>query len=133
MTVQRLVDAGLRERRAIEPERNPGGSLLTHDPGPRYARARDAQRHAYGAGPFCRFRVPRDWREPGVYALVVDGEVRYIGKTVDLSEKVQHGPREHLTPELFQGRAAHQLPCEQARARRGARRSQRGPLVRADR
>ena len=38
----------------------------------------------FGMGPFCRLRVttaaPRD---PGLYAWVADGHVRYVGKAVE--------------------------------------------------
>ncbi len=45
----------------------------------------------YGAGPFCRFRIPSNIRLSGVYAIAVDGEPRYIGECANLSERYNMG------------------------------------------
>lgn len=38
----------------------------------------------HGMGPFCRLRVQTTApQEPGVYARVADGQVRYVGKAVE--------------------------------------------------
>lgn len=56
-----------------------------------YAKAATALLNPHGAGPFCRLRIGADRREAGVYAVVVDGDVRYVGICDDLGER--WGPR----------------------------------------
>jgi hypothetical protein len=54
----------------------PDGRLLTEDPGLRFGHAQSRQRHAYGLGPFCRFKVISAPRSPGLYAFVNDASLR---------------------------------------------------------
>lgn len=46
--------------------------------------------HQYGAGPFCRFTIPRLLAE-GVYLILVDGVVQYVGECENLSNRFNTG------------------------------------------
>lgn len=76
---------------AIEPKRNPDGSVCQFMPQKRYANERQLSLNRYGEGPFCKFTVPANWNQSGVYALVVDGVVKYIGECVNLSSRYNMG------------------------------------------
>jgi 5-methylcytosine-specific restriction protein A len=41
----------------------------------------------YAAGPFCRFALHTDALGAGVYALTVDGVLKYIGRCIDVAER----------------------------------------------
>ena len=56
-----------------------------------YANASAATLHKYGHGPFCKFKTVRDLYCAGIYALIVDEEVLYIGQTQNLSERLNGG------------------------------------------
>ena len=71
----------------IEPERNGTSAYLELMPQSRYEDAATAKLHAYGSGPFCRFRVARKRREPGLYVLTIDDEAVYAGECVDLQKR----------------------------------------------
>ena len=51
--------------------------------------------HAYGSGPFCKFKIPnRGYETFGVYALIIDGDQaapRYVGKTENLAKRFNMG------------------------------------------
>lgn len=79
---------------SINPHRDASGSIHEFSPQQRYAKGNASLLHTYGDGAFCRFRIagPRRLRGvPGVYALVVDGSVRYIGECKDLYKRFNVG------------------------------------------
>jgi hypothetical protein len=65
----------------VEVQRDESGCVSAHLPQDRYHNDEGLPLHRYGNGPFCKFRVPRLPSASGVYAYVVDGEVKYIGET----------------------------------------------------
>jgi hypothetical protein len=67
------------------------GQILTDRPQARYAKASSSRLHRYGSGEFCRFRIPTCWNMPGVYAVVVDSYLKYIGECEDLSFRFNAG------------------------------------------
>jgi hypothetical protein len=70
----------------IEPERDDTGNVREFSPrGPDNRELSDA--------PFCRFSFPRERRQSGVYAVVVNDRVVYVGKTNNLSRR--WGPGEY--------------------------------------
>lgn len=73
----------------IEPERDGQGKVREYSP-----------RHASGQelsdAPFCRFAFPADQRRPGVYAVVVNDRVMYVGKTNNLSRRFGPGEYGHI-------------------------------------
>jgi len=79
---------------SISPDRDASGSIHEFRPQQRYVKGNASLLHKYGDGTFCRFRiaVPQKVRRmPGVYALVVDGSVRYIGECKDLYKRFNAG------------------------------------------
>jgi len=87
MITRRFVDWDFGLVGDIEPERDELGSYLEVMPQDRYAAAATSRLHAYGAGPFCRFRIARRRREPGLYVLTLDGVPVYAGECVDLERR----------------------------------------------
>lgn len=77
----------LRHVGTLEPDRAPGGDVVEFTPQDRYENRSRVALHAWGAGPFCRFRVPGAPAAEGVYVLTSDGEVRYVGEAVNLRER----------------------------------------------
>ena len=75
----------------IEPLRDPGGAIQQYLPQSRYAKASTEQINRYGAGPFCKFKIPHNLRVSGVYALTVGDAVRYIGECADFSARFNNG------------------------------------------
>ena len=75
----------------IQPERNYDGQVKSLMPQSRYLNADHLELNQYGAGPFCRFKIPNHYEQCGVYALVCDGQVMYIGECVNLSRRFNMG------------------------------------------
>ena len=60
-------------------------------PQDRYQNARNLSLNRYGAGPFCKFRIPNRFQVSGVYVLTVDEELRYVGECANLSARFNAG------------------------------------------
>jgi hypothetical protein len=76
----------------IEPTREPGGSVQRFMPQDRYQNARSLPLNRYGAGPFCKFKIPGGrYQTSGVYVLTIDGEVRYVGECANLWARFNAG------------------------------------------
>lgn len=71
---------------SIEPEQDNEG-YLDFMPQPRYRKAAEAKLHTYGSGPFCRFRIARGRREPGLYVLTRDEAPVYAGECANLQAR----------------------------------------------
>lgn len=71
----------------IEPERCPDGSVKEFLPQDRYAKAVETSLNRYGAGPFCRFKVPGAPHRSGVYVLTSDDNLCYVGIAQDLAQR----------------------------------------------
>lgn len=67
------------------------GQVASLMPQHRYKNVKNLPLNAYGAGPFCKFRVPGRLNASGVYALMVEGSVKYIGECVSLSNRFNAG------------------------------------------
>jgi hypothetical protein len=61
----------------LEPVRTSDGSILTSMPQDRYHNQRCLPINKYGAGPFCKFKIPNRYQLSGVYVVTVNDEVRY--------------------------------------------------------
>jgi hypothetical protein len=72
---------------SIEPDRNSCGDIFEFMPQSKYWKARGLALNRHGQGPFCQFRIPTTFPYQGVYAIVVDGEVAYVGQCQNLSER----------------------------------------------
>ena len=75
----------------ITPDKTEGGAILEVMPQARYKNARGLPLNKYGKGPFCKFRIPNGIEESGVYAITVNGVVKYIGECVSLSSRYNMG------------------------------------------
>ncbi|WP_062584619.1 hypothetical protein [Rhizobium sp. Leaf311] len=60
-------------------------------PQERYAKRELYPLNKYGAGPFCKFRIPATFAHSGVYAIMAGDEIRYIGETNNLSRRYNMG------------------------------------------
>src|SRR5713226_473709 len=89
----RLLVGGYEFERvcAIEPARNPDGSIKEIMPQSRYRNSSGFPLNRYGAGPFCKFKIPNDRKFCGVYAITVEDSVKYIGECVDLTSRYNMG------------------------------------------
>lgn len=75
----------------IEPVRSADGSVRQFSPDARYKNTAILPLNRYGAGPFCKFKIPPRLRLPGVYLLMVANYVRYVGECVNLSSRFNAG------------------------------------------
>ena len=72
-----------------------------------YDNARGLPLNAFGAGPFCRFRLDLP-SEPGVYLWVCDNKVIYIGESRDLRQRFNNGYGRISPKNCYQGgRSTH--------------------------
>lgn len=72
-------------------ERDASGAIVESRPQDRYDKAGIVPLHAHGHGSFCKFRISVPKGLTGVYALVVDGSVRYVGECADLGKRFGSG------------------------------------------
>lgn len=75
----------------IEPERNSRGSVKNYMPQERYENRNHLSLSQYGKGPFCKFKIPNNYNQSGVYAITVNDTVNYIGECVNLSSRYNMG------------------------------------------
>ena len=87
----------------ILPDRDSHGLLVEDMPHDRYDNHDQLPLHQYGKCPFCRFRIPDTYHVCGVYALVVNQHVLYIGECVDLSKRYNMGYGQISPRNPFQG------------------------------
>lgn len=69
----------------IEPDRDAEGRITEYMPQDRYNGADVSRLNRNGEGPFCRFKIQNTWQLAGVYAVIVNDRVIYIGETKNLS------------------------------------------------
>jgi hypothetical protein len=60
----------------LEPEVGPDGAVVPFMPQHRYKNTSNLPLNIYGAEPFCKFRIPRQFNTSGVYALVVEDSIK---------------------------------------------------------
>lgn len=75
----------------IHPEEESSGSVKIYLPQSRYRNSEHLPLNQYGRGPFCKFKIPNNHHQCGVYALVSEETVMYIGETIDLSRRYNLG------------------------------------------
>lgn len=75
----------------IEPERRADGTLRLFQPQNKYGGRHRVPLHRYGSGSFCRFKVPGHITKPGVYLIVADDTLAYVGECVDFSQRFNMG------------------------------------------
>lgn len=74
----RLVELDFARIGPIEPERDDAGALRVAAPQSRYSNLRALPLNRYGAGPFCKFKIPSGLKQAGVYVITIDGQSRYV-------------------------------------------------------
>ncbi len=67
------------------------GAVVPFMPQHRYMNAKNLPLNKYGEGPFCKFRIPGNFNTSGVYALVVEDTIKYIGECTSLSSRYNSG------------------------------------------
>ena len=67
--------------------RDDQGVVQSFTPQDRIDKSRGFKLHAYGRGLFCKFKFPNLDNRPGVYALQIDNEFRYVGQTINLAQR----------------------------------------------
>ena len=75
----------------ITPLRDGEGVIQAFFPQSRYHNNEKLRLNKYGHGPFCKFKIPNNVRQPGVYAIVVDGDTKYVGECANLSNRYNMG------------------------------------------
>lgn len=75
----------------IQPDLDENGRIQTFLPQSQYKKRAQSRLHAYGEGPFCRFRIPPKLSYQGVYILTLDDEPYYVGECEDLSKRYNMG------------------------------------------
>ena len=75
----------------LSPERDEKGNLKTFMPQSRYSNQKSLPLNKYGHGPFCKFKIPSTYKTSGVYAIVANDEIKYIGECVNLSSRYNMG------------------------------------------
>ncbi|WP_052111409.1 GIY-YIG nuclease family protein [Pontibacillus yanchengensis] len=74
----------------IQPETNEAGRVMEFKPQEMYDNEVDRLLHGYGEGPFCAFSIPHVNLE-GVYVLLVNDRVYYVGECKDLDDQFNNG------------------------------------------
>ena len=72
-------------------ERDQTGAIVEKRPQAQYYKAATVPLHKHGDGSFCKFGISVPRGLVGVYALLVDGKVRYIGECEDLRKRFSYG------------------------------------------
>lgn len=76
----------------IEPYRDDSGKIIEYYPQDRYSNEKNLDLHRYGKGPFCKFRIPKGYSYmAGVYILVADNTLVYVGECEDLEKRWNMG------------------------------------------
>jgi len=75
----------------IKPDADAAGKLLEYRPQDCYNNQGKYQLHQYGKGSFCRFRIPAKFSEPGVYLIMTQETVLYIGRCQNLAQRFNAG------------------------------------------
>ena len=75
----------------IEPRRADDGSVHRFMPQQRFANRKGLALNKYGEGPFCKFSIVYRKACSGVYAILIDGEPRYIGECANLVSRFNTG------------------------------------------
>ncbi len=68
------------------------GEIYTHSPQNRYNNVDNRPLHKYGAGTFCKFSIPKRYNNlAGIYIIVTEQRIVYLGKCVDLLNRFNIG------------------------------------------
>lgn len=87
----------------ITPDLDENNLIRIYFPQSLYRKREEHKLHAYGAGPFCRFRIPKQFSGEGVYVLTVDSEPFYVGECQHLSKRYNMGYGQISPRNCYQG------------------------------
>jgi hypothetical protein len=88
----------------IHPARNSYGQVEEFMPQSQYLKRAISRLNPHGRGPFCRFSLDKKWQGfSGVYALIINGVLMYIGETVDLYKRFNTGYGNISPKNCYQG------------------------------
>lgn len=78
---------------SVSVERNEAGLVDIKMPQSRYEKSDEQLVHRYGWGPFCKFSVDTSTSvgSEGVYIFTAGYEIKYVGETVDIHNRIQPG------------------------------------------
>lgn len=90
---------------SISVERNQVGRVDIKMPQRRYAKSDEYCVHRYGWGPFCRFSVDTSEyvESEGVYIFTSGYQIKYVGETVDVHNRIQPGYGNISPKNCFEG------------------------------
>lgn len=75
----------------IRPEMDDKGAVQPFQPHLAYANPQNLALHPFGEGPFCKFRIPSNKQDGGVYLLLANDTPVYIGECTNLATRFNHG------------------------------------------
>lgn len=82
-----FADRSFRRLGEIEIARGHDGACSEEMPQARYAKAGAATLNAYGAGPFCKFKIGKGYSQPGLYVLTLNGAPVYAGECDNIADR----------------------------------------------
>lgn len=90
---------------SISVERNEAGRVDIKMPQSRYAKSDEYPVHRYGWGPFCKLSVNTSEYSgsEGVYIFTAGYEIKYVGETVDVHNRIQAGYGNISPKNCFEG------------------------------
>lgn len=68
-----------------------GGAIQAFSPQSRYQNSSNLKLNKYGAGPFCKFKIPSRHTGAGVYVITIDGTPVYVGECENLASRYNMG------------------------------------------
>lgn len=71
--------------------RRENGRIITNTPQELYNNQKKLSLHAYGKGAFCFFRIKKNLNLCGVYKILINKEIKYIGECKNLSKRFNMG------------------------------------------
>ena len=75
----------------LAPQRDASGAIIELMPQEQYKKSDSVPLHKHGHGTFSRFKISVQKGLVGVYALLADGAVRYIGECKNLGKRINAG------------------------------------------
>ena len=90
---------------SVSVEQNEAGVVDIKMPQSRYEKSDEYPVHQYGWGPFCTFSVDtlEYAQSGGVYVFAADYEIKYVGETVDIHNRIQSGYKNISPKNCFKG------------------------------
>lgn len=82
---------GFKHVTDLDPDRMMDRAVRAFTPRGEYANKNALPLNKYGEGPFCKFTIPRNYQNGGVYLLVVGSDIRYVGECTNLSGRFNNG------------------------------------------